>query len=170
MVLTVEYVWQVDEVALDIKAMQQAYDAVKPSFGLATCGWTPGPSNNRTYIDAILPDSWVALSSLDARVGMEPPDPAFKQIKHQKWIIPWLEDDPGLTAPQLWVNRTLEHVDLALQYGAEGLLAIHWRTRDIAPQLMVMNKALYEPGYSSKDFWTDWARTELDQRLQKLQR
>jgi hypothetical protein len=152
---------QVEAVTLDIKAMQQAYETVKPSFGLATCGWTPGPSNNRTYIDAVLPGSWLAVSSLDAHVGMEPPDPAFKQIKHNKWIIPWLEDDPGLTAPQLWVNRTLEHINLALEYKAEGLLAIHWRTRDIAPQLMAMSKALYEAGYTSEEFWIEWANSEF---------
>ncbi len=28
--------------------------------------------------------------------------------KHAKWSIPWMEDDPGLLAPQFWVNRTLE--------------------------------------------------------------
>ena len=79
----------------DIMAMESAYSSVKPSFQLATCGWTPGPKNNRTYIDSILPANWAYVSSLDASVGMEPPDPAFKDIKHSKWIIPWLEDDPG---------------------------------------------------------------------------
>lgn len=33
----------------------------------------------------------------------------FEVIRHKKWVIPWMEDDPGLTAPQLWVNRTLLH-------------------------------------------------------------
>ena len=31
--------------------------------------------------------------------------------KHPKWAIPWMEDDPDLTASQLWVNRTLMHME-----------------------------------------------------------
>lgn len=46
-----------------------------------------------------------------------------------------LEDDPGLTSLELWVNRTLEHNAQALTYGVNGLLNIHWRTRSIAPQV-----------------------------------
>ncbi len=42
-------------------------------------------------------------------------------------MIPWMEDDPGLTAPELWVNRSLEHGDQAEAYGADGLVGIHWR-------------------------------------------
>lgn len=30
-----------------------------------------------------------------------------------------MEDDPGLTAPELWVNRTLEHMEDAHTYGCD---------------------------------------------------
>ena len=36
-----------------------------------------------------------------------------------------MQDDPGLTAPELWVNRTLEHMEDAAKYGCNGLLGIH---------------------------------------------
>lgn len=43
-------------------------------------------------------------------VGNTPVDPAYGQVTHhKKWVIPWMEDDPGLTVAELWVNRTLEH-------------------------------------------------------------
>ena len=66
-----------------------------------------------------------------------PVDPAYGQltIHKSKWVIPWAEDDPGLTAPELWVNRTLLHARDAQTYNATGLPLIHWRTRAIAPQV-----------------------------------
>lgn len=66
-------------------------------------------------------------------------DPAYANItNHKKWAIPWMEDDPGLTGVQLWVNRTLMHANDAQIYGCDGLLGIHWRTHSIAPQVTAM--------------------------------
>lgn len=64
-------------------------------------------------------------------------DPAYANLTHHpdKWVIPWAEDDPGLTAPELWVNRTILHAQEAQQYNATGLLQIHWRTKALGPQL-----------------------------------
>ena len=103
------------------------------TFSLATCGWVLGPlgdrllclSNNiichnsqirnRALLDSVLPDDYT-LSSIDMNVGWDPVDPAYANVTHhQKWVIPWMEDDPGLTAIELWVNRTLEHGLSALQ-------------------------------------------------------
>jgi hypothetical protein len=39
--------------------------------------------------------------------------------RHAKWAIPWMEDDPGLTAPELWVNRTLMHMEDSSKYGCD---------------------------------------------------
>ena len=59
-------------------------------------------------------------------VGNTAVDPAYVNItKHDKWAIPWMEDDPGLTAPQLWINRTLQHMEDAKKYQCQGLLGIH---------------------------------------------
>lgn len=81
-----------------------------------------------------------------------------------RWVIPWAEDDPGLTAPELWLNRTLLHAADAIKYGCGGLsealsepessgcviarhccmpslaplaaaVMIHWRTRMTSPQI-----------------------------------
>ncbi len=72
-------------------------------------------------------------------VGNTPVDPSYKNVtRHAKWVIPWMEDDPGLTAPELWVNRTLQHMEDALAYGATGLLGIHWRTGITSPQITAM--------------------------------
>ena len=39
-----------------------------------------------------------------------------------------LEDDPGLAAIEIWVNRTLTHSAEAKKYGVDGLLGIRERT------------------------------------------
>ena len=49
-----------------------------------------------------------------------------------------MEDDPGLTAPEIWVNRTLQHMEDAQKYNCSGLLGIHWRTGVTSPQISAM--------------------------------
>jgi hypothetical protein len=75
-------------------------------------------------------------------VGNTPVDPAYANITHRtsdkKWAIPWLEDDPGLTAPELWVNRTMVHCQEAVSYGVGGLMLIHWRARLLQYFVFVM--------------------------------
>lgn len=44
--------------------------------------------------------------------------------RHAKWAIPWMEDDPGLSAPELWVNRTLMHMEDSSKYGCDVRSAI----------------------------------------------
>ena len=55
-----------------------------------------------------------------------------------------LEDDPGLAAIQVWVNRTLTHAAEAKKYGVDGLLGLHWRTVEIAPQVAALHAAHWE--------------------------
>jgi hypothetical protein len=111
----------------------------------------------------VLPDDFI-LSSIDQLVGNTPVDPAYEQVTHhRKWVIPWMEDDPGLTVAQLWVNRTLEHGLDAFKCelvrpdtqpdGAEGLMGIHWRTAVTSPQISAMGKFHWNTDYTSKQFW-----------------
>ena len=72
-----------------------------------------------------------------------------------------MEDDPDLTAPQLWVNRTLEHMEDAKTYGCNGLLGIHWRTRGVGPQIMAMAQKSWNTDLDSKTFWLDWATAQF---------
>jgi len=99
------------------------------------------------------------MSSIDMEVGNTPVDPAYKNITNHpdKWVIPWMEDDPGLTAPELWVNRTLLHAIDARAYNATGLLGIHWRTRAVSPQVAAMHGFSWDPERDSLAFWGEWA-------------
>ena len=66
-----------------------------------------------------------------------------------------------MTAPQLWVNRTLEHMEDAAAYGCSGLLGIMWRTRATGPQIAAMAQKSWNPGLTSRDFWSDWTEAQF---------
>jgi len=72
-----------------------------------------------------------------------------------------MEDDPDLTAPQLWVNRTLIHMEDALRYGCTGLLGIHWRTRAVSPSISAMAQKSWNPSLTSQTFWLDWVSAQF---------
>ena len=108
---------------------------VRVPFALATCGWVLGPPGDRTLFDRLLPKD-VAASCINREVGKAPVDPMFARISgRSKWAIPWLEDDPALTSPQLWAGRMRKDAVDALAYGCDGLLGIHWRTRALCPNI-----------------------------------
>ena len=75
------------------------------------------------------------MSCINRQVGNTPVEPGFAKVQGRpKWAIPWMEDDPGLTMPQLWAGRMRRDAADALQYGCTGLMGIHWRTRVLGPE------------------------------------
>ncbi len=128
----------------DLFAAINAHTKVKPSFELATCGWVLGPQQDRALFDKILPKN-IALSCINREVGRTPVDKGFIKVKNRsKWAIPWLEDDPALTSPQLWIGRMRRDAADAFRYGCDGLMGIHWRTRIIAPAVLALAQAAWD--------------------------
>lgn len=141
----------IDAAVRDMRLAQEAWAAVRPPFRLAACGWVLGPPQDPTLLDRALPKSW-ALSCINRQVGNSPVDPAFAGVRGRgKWAIPWLEDDPGLTIPQLWAGRMRRDAADALGYGCDGLMGIHWRTRVLGPNIAALAAAAWrqEPGWAS---------------------
>jgi len=125
-----------------LTAIEAAADAQVP-FAIATCGWVLGPPSDRTLFDRVLPKS-VAASCINREVGKAPVDPMFARIEgRSKWAIPWLEDDPALTSPQLWAGRMRKDAVDALAYGCDALLGIHWRTRALSPNIAALAAAAW---------------------------
>ncbi len=126
-----------------LTALAAADDAQVP-FAMATCGWVLGPPSDRTLFDRALPKQ-VAASCINREVGKAAVDPMFARIAgRSKWAIPWLEDDPALTSPQLWAGRMRKDAVDALAYGCDGLLGIHWRTRALAPNIGALAAAAWD--------------------------
>jgi hypothetical protein len=128
----------------DLFAALAAHAKVKPPFRLATCGWVLGPQQDRALFDRILPKD-MPVSCINREVGKTPVDPAFAKVTGRgKWAIPWLEDDPALTAPQLWVGRMRRDAAEARAYGCDGLMGIHWRTRVLGPAVSALAAAAWD--------------------------
>jgi hypothetical protein len=134
----------VDETIRDLNAAKRALEVVKPGFVLATCGWVLGPKDDRTWFDKYLPKD-IAFSCINRNLGWETIDTAFVRISgREKWAIPWMEDDPGLSMPQLWVGRMRRDASDAYAYGCTGYFGIHWRTREISMNVSALAKAAWD--------------------------
>jgi hypothetical protein len=140
---------QVQATLADVQAASAAATAVKARFELATCGWVLGPPDDRALFDKHLPKN-IAVSCINRQVGMEPVERGFAQVQGRgKWAIPWLEDDPAMTAPQLWAGRMRADAVDARRYGCDGLLGIHWRTRGLSPTLAALAQAAWEQSWAA---------------------
>jgi hypothetical protein len=139
----------IEAVTTDLAMGVQAWREAAPPFKLATCGWVLGPPSNRTLFDQVLPKD-VAMSTINREVGKAPVDPGFARIDGRSlWAIPWMEDDPALTSPQLWAGRMRRDAADALRYGCDGLLGIHWRTRVLSANVLALARAAWDQGWNT---------------------
>lgn len=134
---------QIDATVTDLEAAIAASEQVGAPFTLATCGWVLGPHQDRAMFDEILPKE-MPMSCINRSVGHEPVEPGFARVEGRpKWAIPWLEDDPAMCSPQLWVGRMRKDAADALAYGCTGLMGIHWRTRQLGPNVSALAQAAW---------------------------
>ncbi|HON65040.1 MAG TPA: malectin domain-containing carbohydrate-binding protein [Phycisphaerae bacterium] len=128
----------------DLRTAVAAARKVNAPFELATCGWVLGPQSDRALFDRELPKS-MAVSCINRAVGHDPVEPAFANVQGRgKWAIPWLEDDPAMISPQLWVGRMRKDAADAKAYGCTGLMGIHWRTRVLGPNVAALAAAAWD--------------------------
>ncbi|MCL5280198.1 MAG: malectin, partial [Planctomycetes bacterium] len=107
------------------------------------CGWVLGPPKDRALFDNTLPKE-MPMSCINRNVGFAPVETGFARVEGRPaWAIPWLEDDPALLVPQLWVGRMRRDAADALACGCTGLLGIHWRTRILGPNVSALAKAAW---------------------------
>jgi hypothetical protein len=138
----------------DIQCAVAAARSVGAPFQLATCGWVLGPQSDRSALDRFLPKT-MPVSSINRDLGNDPIDDAYGKISgRQKWAIPWLENDPQLTAPEPWVGRMLYDAADAHRMGCTGLIGIHWRTKAIAPNVTALADAAWDQSYVPRAFGT----------------
>jgi hypothetical protein len=143
---------KVDTTILDIQSAIAASKEINSPFTLATCGWVLGPPQDRTLFDNTFPKD-MPLSTINRDVGWTPVEPGFAKISGRpKWAIPWLEDDPAMIIPQLWVGRMRRDAADALAYGCTGLLGIHWRTRILGPNVSALARAAWDQEGWNPDF------------------
>ncbi|HQH73413.1 MAG TPA: malectin domain-containing carbohydrate-binding protein, partial [bacterium] len=128
----------------DLLAAVDAAKKVSAPFTLATCGWVLGPQTDRALFHRLLPLD-MPMSCINREVGKAPVQPDFARLKNRpSWAIPWLEDDPALLQPQLWVGRMRADAVDAKAYGCTGLMGIHWRTRILGPNVSALAWAAWD--------------------------
>ncbi|MFI5385791.1 MAG: malectin domain-containing carbohydrate-binding protein [Fimbriimonadales bacterium] len=136
----------------DLQAALSALDSIGSPFRLATCGWVLGPQNDRAALDRLLPKN-VAVSTINQSVGNSPVEPGFGKITgRSKWAIPWMENDPALTAPELWASRMLYDAADAKRLGCDGLFGIHWRTKILSPNVSALALAAWDQSWKPAGF------------------
>jgi hypothetical protein len=103
-----------------------------------------GPQQDRSLFDKVLPKE-MPVSCINRQVGHAPVEPGFVDVEGRpQWAIPWLEDDPAMISPQLWVGRMRKDAADALAYGCTGLMGIHWRTRILGPNVSALAHAAWD--------------------------
>ena len=182
----------------DLAIIEAAAHAVQVPFGFATCGWRLGTIDDPLWFHHRTPTNWVA-SSINTSGGVDPVEKHYGAMPGRpKWVIGWAEDDSTAGAHcctcwdlQFWVQRMFVNSQDALRYGCEGMMAIHWRTAAISPNIMALAHAGWDFTQSSlgtagadpsgrmpeiDEFWADWgsslfggeAGAEVGRVLQKL--
>ena len=157
-----------EKVERDLGLAGEAAKAVKSPFGLATSGWRLGTPDDASWTDAHTPKAWAA-SAINTSAGRDPVETFFGTMTGRpKWVIGWAEDDGTAGAHcctcwdlQLWVNRMFVNSADAARYGCEGMMAIHWRSSAIAPNITALSQAGWEFNGATpqpETFWADWGR------------
>jgi len=157
----------------DMRLASEVLNEMGKPFQLATCGWVLGPPKDRTEFDRVLPKD-MPFSCINRGLGYTPVEKGFKAITDRpKWSIPWMEDDPDLIGTQMWVGRLRKDALDSYRYGCNGLIGIHWRTRDLSPNVSALAKGAWTANQWDKlpeaanrdlpcsDFYADWVRSEF---------
>lgn len=136
----------------DINAARDALNKIGQPFTLATCGWVLGPQSDRAALDGILPKA-CPMSCINRQVGHTPDEPGFANISDRpKWVIPWMENDPDLVAPQPWVGRLRTDAVDGRLLGCTGLLGIHWRSKAIAGNIAALAAAAWDQSWTPANY------------------
>ena len=183
----------------DLRLAEAAAKSVQAPFGLATCGWRLGTRDDASWTDQRTPKHWPA-SSINTDVGRAPVEKYYgAMVNRPKWAIGWAEDDDAAGAHcctcwdlQLWVERMLVNSSDASRYGCDGMMAIHWRTAAVSPNITALSRGAWDfdgadairntapaadgklPGMDA--YWADWgqgmfgsaAGAEVGRVMQKL--
>jgi len=161
----------------DLGLASVAAFAMRPQFRLATTGWRLGTRKDPLWMDQHTPKSW-PTSSINTGLGRDPVEKSYGSITGRpKWAITWAEDDETAGAHcctcwdlQLWTQRVFADSADAFRYGCDGMMAIHWRTAAVAPNLTAQAQAGWGFGRSGAGdapaadnpkpamdaFWADW--------------
>ena len=59
------------------------------------------------------------------------------------------------------MERTLDHAQKAASYGCNGLLAVHWRTAELAPEFAALQSAAWDEHPTASNVFQRWANASF---------
>ena len=127
-------------------------------------------STGKFFDDNVLSPSLAAMGSLTQSLGRNMTDDlGFGYVKssgkgRDGWIMPWLESDDALGWNEIWVSRTVNTVRNASRLGADGVIGLHWRTKEVGPQYEAMLAAAWDPKMTPGKFWDEWGERNFGGR------
>lgn len=143
----------------EVDSLRQAYDYLKdraPGVQLVVSGWGAVHAHF-DELHAALPGD-VAFSALNHYLGASQTDEVYGRLgERSRWPIPWLEDDATLWHPQYHVHRFRDDIARAREFGCDGMIGIHWRTRVIDHTAAYFARALWQPDLDPADFYRRYA-------------
>ncbi|MDR3674280.1 MAG: hypothetical protein P4N24_02240 [Acidobacteriota bacterium] len=169
----VDYVWlwedegmswdsQKKKTPLSVTPFMQAYDFLRrhaPDKRLVISGWG-GVTRNFAQFHKALPED-IIFSSLTDNLGWDPVSEEYGKLEgRERWPIPWLEDDPAMWLPQFHVARFVRDMDLAEQYGCQGLMGIHWRHRIMDVDAGFQSSYSWDKSLTPTQFFQHFASTQ----------
>ncbi len=110
-------------------------------------------------LDKLLPKD-VVFSSLDHLVPRDRIDRVYGQLasSRQRWPIPWIECDGDQWHAQPHVHTLEKLAADARRSGSQGLLTIHWRTRDVEEDFAYLMRSAWDPALTAEAFFADLGR------------
>jgi len=144
---------------LALRALAQRADAPK----LVISGWGGDErllsAEYYDGLDKLLPKD-VVFASLDHIWPRPRVDRVYGELPadRERWPIPWLELDGDQWQPQPYVHVYEEMARDTHRGGSQGLLGIHWRSRDIEENLGFLVDYAWQPGLTAKEFFNQYAR------------
>lgn len=134
-----------------------------PQTRLVIGGWGGGPQLPPVLrgLDRALPTN-IVFSCLNADMGELGHAPVLQEIAGHRevWSMPWLEGDSALWHLQFRAGSMLRQVKSAHAGKLAGVVAIHWRTEEILPNLEAFARAAANPNEAptAATFYQEHAR------------
>jgi hypothetical protein len=180
----VDYVWLWEDettnwnsrnknIPLSTTPFMQAHDFLRrnaPDKRLVLAGWG-GIVRNFESLHKRLPGD-ITFAALNDTIGWDPVNEAFGKLEQrERWVIPWLEDDPAMWFPQFRASHIEQDLHRARNFGCQGAFGIHWRHRIVDPTATYFSRAMWNHRLTPSDHYRSFSAAQASgDRVEKLAR
>lgn len=160
--------WEGMRVAAYARLARQLLDAIAPDVRLVLSGWG---GDHHLHVSDYFPawdrvlDKRIIFAALDDIV-VGPTVSQYYRLPadRERWAIPWYEYDGDQWFPQANAHVFAETVRDARRKGCQGLLAIHWRMKEVGESQALVARYAWEPQQTLAGFYRDYGIRRFGRR------